>query len=260
MSQGWVLNWRKIKDWEWYKTPNMAHLFQHLIREANHENGRWQGIILQKGQLVTSYAHLSQQTGLSVKAVRNCINHLKSTSEVAYHSTSRYSVLTICKYSDYQTKLYQTGKPMGKPMGSQGASRGQAEGKQGATNNNEQQCNNDNNEKQLNYCQTSEEVRLSELLLSLILERKPDFKKPNLQQWAKHIDWMIRLDRHALAQIEVIIRWCQADGFWQNNILSTEKLRKQFDQLDLKSKGVKQNVREDRSFSRTSAVGGTVEM
>jgi hypothetical protein len=45
---------------------------------------------------------------------------------------------------------------------------------------------------------------------------------------------MIRLDNRAPESIEAVIRWCQADTFWQNNILSGAKLREQYDQLDLK--------------------------
>ena len=70
--------------------------------------------------------------------------------------------------------------------------------------------------------------------MDLILSRKPDFKKPDLQKWASYIDNMLRLDKRTPEAIEAVIRWCQADDFWCNNILSTAKLRKQFDQLDLK--------------------------
>ena len=83
----------------------------------------------------------------------------------------------------------------------------------------------------------SHEFRLSQLLLDLILERKPDFKKPNLQRWAVHIDRMVRLDGREPARVEAVIRWCQQDPFWQSNILSTAKLREKFDQLELKMKG-----------------------
>jgi len=90
------------------------------------------------------------------------------------------------------------------------------------------------------YSPNSEEFRLASLLLSEIQKRKPDFKKPNLQKWAIHIDRMIRIDKRRPDRIEAVIRWCQQDapkdesGFgWQNNILSTEKLRKQFDKLEL---------------------------
>ena len=84
----------------------------------------------------------------------------------------------------------------------------------------------------------SNELRLSELLLNLILKRNANHKKPNLQVWAKDIDIMIRLDNRDPVEIEKAILWCQEDTFWQNNILSTAALRKRFDQLVLKSKEI----------------------
>ena len=103
-------------------------------------------------------------------------------------------------------------------------------------------------------CPNSDEFRLSELLLNLILSRKPDFKRPNLQSWAKHIDRMIRLDRRTPERIEQVIRWCQQDSFWQSNILSTEKLREKFDQLDLKIG--KQNGHRETRTDRGGQVAG----
>ena len=81
----------------------------------------------------------------------------------------------------------------------------------------------------------SDEFRLSKLLFDEIRIRKPDFKEPDLQKWSIHTERIIRLDKRSPERIEAVIRWCQADDFWQNNILSTEKLRKQFDQLELKA-------------------------
>ncbi len=87
------------------------------------------------------------------------------------------------------------------------------------------------------YSPNSDELRLSELLLSLIRSRKADFKQPNIQSWAKHIDLMIRIDKRPPEEIEKVIAWCQADSFWQNNILSTAKLREKYDMLFLKMSG-----------------------
>lgn len=84
------------------------------------------------------------------------------------------------------------------------------------------------------YSPTSLEVRLSNLLLSEIRVRKPNFRRPNIQKWAVNIDRLIRLDERTPEQVEAVIRWCQQDDFWQNNILSTKKLRNQIDQLELK--------------------------
>jgi hypothetical protein len=77
-------------------------------------------------------------------------------------------------------------------------------------------------------------LRLATLLWDLIQQRKPDYKKPNIDDWAKDIGLMIRRDSRKPDQIAAVIRWCQSDSFWQNNILSPSKLRKQFDQLVLK--------------------------
>jgi hypothetical protein len=85
------------------------------------------------------------------------------------------------------------------------------------------------------YCQTSDEVRLSSLLFDAILKRKPDFKKPNIQSWAKEMDLMLRVDKRDVDKIKLVIDWCQQDSFWQNNILSVSKLRKQFDRLELET-------------------------
>jgi hypothetical protein len=80
----------------------------------------------------------------------------------------------------------------------------------------------------------STEYQLSELLFTEILKRNPDHKKPNLQTWARDIDKLIRVDGKYRNQIHDVIKWCQLDPFWQNNILSTKKLREKFDQLSLK--------------------------
>lgn len=84
------------------------------------------------------------------------------------------------------------------------------------------------------YCPTSFEVQLSEKLLSLIRQRNENFKQPDIQKWAIHVDRMLRLDRRPVEEIEKVITWCQADSFWQSNILSTQTLREKYDQLYLK--------------------------
>ncbi|MHC4618587.1 MAG: hypothetical protein ACYTEQ_12645 [Planctomycetota bacterium] len=88
-------------------------------------------------------------------------------------------------------------------------------------------------EKEKRFGEDSCELGLSKLLLDLILERKANFRRPDLQRWAVHVDRLIRVDKRTPEQIEAVIRWCQEDDFWQNNILSTEKLRKQLDRLEL---------------------------
>lgn len=111
-------------------------------------------------------------------------------------------------------------------------------------------------------CQNSIEFRLSSLLLQLILLRKADYKKPNLKVWAIHIDRMMRLDKRTPSRIEAVIRWCQKDTFWQTNILSTNKLRKQFDRLEMQMKkgGAHNSPRQQRNLTQQeSEYGQTIE-
>jgi len=97
------------------------------------------------------------------------------------------------------------------------------------------------------YTSNSEEIRLASLLFDLMVQRKPDHKKPDLQSWAKHIDLMIRIDNRTTKKIEAVIRWSQQDSFWQNNILSTLKLRKHFDELEMKSNERKTGTNSQQS-------------
>ncbi len=91
------------------------------------------------------------------------------------------------------------------------------------------------------FSSDSDEFRLANYLFKHIQRRKQDFKEPNLQSWAKHVDLMIRIDKREPESIKRVIAWCQSDGpsgdwnGWQNNILSTAKLRKQFDRLEMQS-------------------------
>jgi len=80
----------------------------------------------------------------------------------------------------------------------------------------------------------SKEYVLSEYLLKKILFHLPGYKKPDLQKWAKQMDAVLRLDKRDPDEVKAVIDFAQSNSFWRNNILSVEKLRKQYDQLNAK--------------------------
>jgi Helix-turn-helix domain len=55
-----------------------------------------------------------------------------------------------------------------------------------------------------------------------------------LQQWARPIDLMLRIDGRTPDGIRAVIDFATTDSFWQSNILSPGKLRDQYDQLERK--------------------------
>ena len=78
---------------------------------------------------------------------------------------------------------------------------------------------------------SDEDYRFAEWMLSLITENQPGFKTPNLKSWAKTIRLMRERDDRNHRDMGVIWEWARNDDFWQANVLSADKFRKQYDRL-----------------------------
>lgn len=104
LLDGWIKLHRSITEWEWYKDINTFKVFLHLLLTANHSARKWQGIDVQEGQKITSISHISNECGLSFQKTRTALNKLKSTGEITIKSTNKYTLVTIEKWSMYQTK------------------------------------------------------------------------------------------------------------------------------------------------------------
>jgi biotin operon repressor len=104
LEHGWVRIHRKILKWEWYQKSEMVHLFLHFLLLANHEDDKWQGQIIKRGQFVTGLDQLKKDTGISRQTIRTCINRLKSTGELTSKSTNKYRLISLINYDEYQTK------------------------------------------------------------------------------------------------------------------------------------------------------------
>ena len=99
---GWIKIHRSFLTWEWFDKPEMVQVFVYLLLKANHDAKEWHGMTIERGQIVTSVAKIAQETRLSVRKVRTCLDRLKSTNEVAIETTSKFTLITISKYSTYQ--------------------------------------------------------------------------------------------------------------------------------------------------------------
>ncbi|WP_191363460.1 hypothetical protein [Limosilactobacillus oris] len=82
-------------------------------------------------------------------------------------------------------------------------------------------------------------MKLALYLFAKIKQNNPEHKSltdSQKQKWADSIRLMIERDKRTPQQINNMIDWCQADDFWKQNILSTAKLRKQYDTMRPKAK------------------------
>lgn len=82
--------------------------------------------------------------------------------------------------------------------------------------------------------------RAARWLADQIEERLPNctaHSEATLQSWAADFDKCNRLDKHDWESINEVLQFSQSDSFWQSNILSGGKFRKQFTQLLAKMGG-----------------------
>lgn len=92
-----------------------------------------------------------------------------------------------------------------------------------------------NSEKKTKYT-CKESLELCDLLVNYCKRDNPNFKTNNRDKWTDEIGKIHFLDNYEWEDIKSVIDYAKNDQFWNCNILSGEKLRKQMGQLFLKAK------------------------
>ena len=100
--EGWIKLHRQYLNWEWFDKPEMVQIFLYLLLKANCKDKQWNGITIKPGQVVISRDKVCADIGITPQAFRTCVKRLISTNEITSESTNKYTIITICKYSDYQ--------------------------------------------------------------------------------------------------------------------------------------------------------------
>jgi len=59
---------------------------------------------------------------------------------------------------------------------------------------------------------------------------------PDIRKWAEDIEKLNRIDGVSYSKINGMIMWCTSHDFWQGNILSGNKLRKNYSQMEIQKK------------------------
>lgn len=105
MLNGWIKLHRKLEEWEWYQDSQMVHLFIHLLINASGKDRRWQGVEIKVGQMIAGRKKLSAITGISEQSIRTCLKRLEDSGEIKRTVlTKRFTIVTICNYTDYQDR------------------------------------------------------------------------------------------------------------------------------------------------------------
>lgn len=136
-NEGFIQLHRRMLKWEWYDDPNTFRLFIHCLFLANWKDKKWHGILIKRGSFITSVKHLSLDLGLSAQNVRTSLDKLKLTNELTIKTTSKYTVVTVNNYVQYQDTNKQTNKRL--------TNHQQTTNKQLTTTNKDNKENKDNN-------------------------------------------------------------------------------------------------------------------
>ena len=81
------------------------------------------------------------------------------------------------------------------------------------------------------YTSKSTAYKLASLLLENLRDCLPGFMEPDMQEWSKIIDDMIKVEKRHWVDISDVIEFAVNDGFWRKVIFSPSDLRKHFDRM-----------------------------
>lgn len=192
MNNGFIVIYRSLLEWEWYNDANTLRLFLHCLLRANHKDRAWQGITIERGSFVTSYQHLALDLGLTVSQVRTSVDKLKSTGEIAHKSHTKYGIITVNKYDDYQDNR--------SPDNKQTAVKSQ-------TNRNKQQRNKETIKQDIK--EYGESVRMTEIEYGKLVER---FGKLLADKYIEKVDLYIQsTGKKYKSHYSTVISWLNRD-------------------------------------------------
>ena len=177
---GYVKIHRKLIRWGWYKNSVIKDTFLHCIFMANFSDQPFEGIVVKKGEFVTSYENLASDLGFSVQQIRTAIKKLKSTGELTTKSTNKFTLVRVVNWEQYQiSDKKPTSKTTRSQTNEQQTNNNQITNKQQTNNNNVRMIKNDKNEKEI-YRRCASEQRARQT------DRQPDWMIAGFGSEAEH--------------------------------------------------------------------------
>ena len=98
----WIKLPRTFCDWRWYKDSHMVLLYLHIILHASFSDKEIGEVVIKRGQMLTSYAQLCNNTGLSLQTVRTCIKKLLKTKQIKVLSCKHHTTISVVDYDNFQ--------------------------------------------------------------------------------------------------------------------------------------------------------------
>nr|DAM07020.1 MAG TPA: replisome organizer [Caudoviricetes sp.] len=247
---GYILLSRKLIESEiWRKPPLYLKVWIYLLSKAQHSDYK----SLKRGQLWTTYEEIMDGCAWRVGArlekpnkdeIYRILTFLRKPDEGGHERDTKATAITTTKatrgmliiienYDYYQTHSnYENDSESDDEKATKEVRTRQ---ERDTINKNDNNDKNDNNNIPLKkepkiFNSEDKEYLLAEYLSKQISKHldKPLKEEKDLQRWAADFNKMVRLDKYDINEIKEVLVFSQKNDFWQTNILSASKFRKQY--------------------------------
>ncbi|MFP5116108.1 hypothetical protein ACSU64_27760 [Bacillaceae bacterium C204] len=216
------------------------------------KDGVWKGNVhVKRGQFLRSYRKLiedleyvenKQVKKYSLTTVQRKIKELVQEERLRLHETELGTLFEVVNYEQYQGFGSSKNQDLEQDMEHSWNTDGTVTEHSRNNNKNVKNDKNEKNDKDIRSKSKKQNfepihLELAEYLLKAIKENHPEYKEPpNLNNWAVTFRLMIDRDNRTEQAIRNCINWVSGHSFWHKNILSADKLRKQYDRLVIEAK------------------------
>ncbi|KIN42394.1 hypothetical protein B4070_4266 [Bacillus subtilis] len=215
-------------------------IFFYLIGNAvsSKEGIQQDGVHVQQGQYLRSLRNLQDDLAYRegkgnkkkvypLTTLRRKLKSLENDGEITTKLTDSGTLFTVVNYASYQGLQGSENEIVAQKRHTDGTPTAQKE---------------EPKPKKKRYVYDEKQMALAGLLWKKVKVNAPDMKEPNMESWANTIRLMMQQDERTGKDIQEVILWATSHEFWHKNILSADKLRKQYDKLSVQMKGEQKGV------------------
>lgn len=110
MQEGFVIVYRDLLDWQYHDNPNAVALWIYILLKARWSDGFQNGVEIRRGQLMTTLATISAETGLNTGVINRLLKKFESDNQISVKTTNRFSVINVINYAKFQSLDGASGK------------------------------------------------------------------------------------------------------------------------------------------------------
>ena len=192
---GWISLHRKSLESTVFQNEKVWYVWTWCLLKANYEDNLFpfngKDILIKRGQFITGRSKaLKEMPDLTAQTYRTAIEYLKSTNRISTEVTNRFTIITVCKYDDYQKDNRQPNQQNIDQINQPVTNRQPTDNQQITTNNNLNKNNKFNKEeinKFFNKNFSSEVNNLFDDFMKQEIEVKHDFNYSRLTKLIKKL-------------------------------------------------------------------------